>query len=150
MGVGLHSMADGNSTSVFLAWWGAGLSTTLALLKLFELWQTRFRLEVSYNFTGSVEIGNEVLIRNLSAKPVILTHWELFYRSGWFKHKDEPIKAAEHDSGDRQIAPHSTFTLHFSEATYFDWGHGALKNRKIYVRLHLAGRRSQCRLVYPQ
>ncbi len=70
-------MADGNSTSVFLAWWGAGLSTTLALVKLFELWQTRFRLEVSYNFTDSVEIGNEVFIRNLSAKPVILTYWEL-------------------------------------------------------------------------
>lgn len=123
----------------------------LAAVKLYELWRDRFRLEVSYNFTGSPYIGNDVLIRNLSGKPVILTHWELFYRSGhWPKRVNEHIESAEHDDGDTRIDLHATFTLHFSEATYFDWGHKALRGRRIYVRLHLAGRKPQCRLVYPK
>jgi hypothetical protein len=61
-----------------IAWWGAGLSTLLAAVKLFELWRDRFRVDVSYNFTGN-DIGNDIIIRNLSSRPMILAHWDLLY-----------------------------------------------------------------------
>lgn len=144
-------MAAIESGSSLVAWWGAGLSTTLGLIRLYEIWRDRFRLDVSCYFTGDPDIGNKILIRNLTGKPVILTHWELFYRSGhWPRQRDEHIESADPDCDDRRIEPHSTHTLHFTEATYFQWGHNVLAGRKIYIRLHLAGRRSQCRLVYSQ
>ncbi|WP_154662573.1 hypothetical protein [Solimonas flava] len=133
-----------------IAWWGAGLSTLLATVKLYELWRDRFRLDVTYKFTSDVGRGNDVLIRNLSGRPVILEHWELFYREGrWPRHKEEDIAYAEHDSNDKRIDAYNTHTLHFSDENYFSWGHSALNGRRIFIRLHLAGRGAQCRKVYP-
>ena len=53
-----------------LALWGAGLSTALALVKMWELWSSRSRVEVSYAFSGGPD-GNDIIIRNLSDKPMI-------------------------------------------------------------------------------
>lgn len=137
-------------TSTLIAWWGAGLSTLLAIVKLWELWQDRFRLDVDYNFAGDASIGNSILIRNLSSRPLILSYWEVLYCSGrWPRWKFEGIAYADHDAGDQRIEPHSTLDLHFSEDNYFSWGHKALKGRRIYIRLHLAGRKPILKLVYP-
>lgn len=144
-------MAVADSTSTFIAWWGAGLSTLLAIVKFFELWRDRFQVEVSYNFTGSTSIGNEVLIRNLSDRPLILTYWELLYCSDhMLKRKFESFESAEYDAGDSRLNAHSTLTLHFAEANYFAVGTKALNGRRIYIRLHIAGRRPILRLVYAQ
>jgi len=125
-----------------IAWWGAGLSTLLACVKLIEVWRDRFRVEVSYNFTGSESIGNEILIRNLSNRPLILAHWELLYCSGhWPRRRFEPLESADMDSGDRRLEPYATHTLHFSDQNYFPWGYKELNGRRIFVRLHVAGRR---------
>ena len=133
-----------------IALWGAALSTLLALVKLYELWRDRFRLEVGYSFTGSVEIGNTILIRNISSKPLILSCWEVLYGSGfWPRRRFEIIAYPDHDSGDTRIDPHSTLELHFSEQDYFSWGHKALKGRKIFIRLHIAGRKRTLKQVYP-
>lgn len=144
-------MSAAESTTAFIAWWGAGLSTLLAAVKLFELWRDRFRIEVSYNFTGHESIGNEILIRNLSDRSLILTHWELFYCSGrWPRRSFEPLQSAEFDSGDHRLEPHTTHTLRFSEENYFDWGHKVLSGRRIFVRIHVAGRQPILKVVYPQ
>ncbi|MCE1240492.1 MAG: hypothetical protein LWW83_11270 [Azonexaceae bacterium] len=133
-----------------IAWWGAGLSTLLAIVKLWELWRDRFRLEVGYNFAGNAEVGNTILIRNLSGKPIILSFWEVLYVSGyWPRRKFEDIAYPDHDSGDRRIESHSTLELHFAEQDYFSWGHKALKGRKIFIRLHFAGRKPILKKVYP-
>jgi hypothetical protein len=44
-------MSVTDPASTLIAWWGAGLSTLLALVKFYELWRDRSRVEVSYNFT---------------------------------------------------------------------------------------------------
>ena len=62
-----------------IALWGAGLSTTLALIKIWELWSSRRRIEISYGFDGRPDVGNEIIIRNLSDKPMIVTYWELLF-----------------------------------------------------------------------
>jgi hypothetical protein len=133
----------------FVAWLGVGLSTLLALVKLYELWRDRFRVEVTYNFAGDEEVGNVVLIQNLSDKPFILAHWELFYASRCFhRWRMEPIGRCEFDEVGQRIAPFATVKLRFSGADYFSWDANTLRNRKVYVRLHLAGRRSLVRVVY--
>jgi len=139
------------SASTIATWWGAGLSTLLAVVKLFELWRDRFRIDVSGNLTGSETIGNEILIRNLSSRPLIITNWELLYCSGrWPRRRFESFAGAEFDSGDYRLEPHATRTLSFAEANYFAWGHKALNGRRLYISLHIAGRKPILRLVYPQ
>jgi len=132
-----------------IAWWGAGLSTLLALIKLWELWRDRFRLQVGYNFRGNEDLGNEVIIRNLSMRPVVLTYWELLYCSGRLPNRTfETLRDPGADAMDIQIAPHTSYTLTFAEQDHFAWGATALNVRAIYLRLHLAGRRPILRKVY--
>jgi hypothetical protein len=137
------------TASTLIAWWGAVLSTLLALAKLWELWRDRFQVEVSGNFTGNPEIGNEVLVRNLSGRTLILAYWELLYGTGhWPARRFSPLANPDYDEGDRRIEPHSTHTLRFCDDNYFDWGVSALNGRRIFIRLHIAGRRPIVRLVY--
>lgn len=144
-----HDMSAAESPSTLVAWWGAGLSTLLAIVKLFELWRDRFRIDVSHNFTGDEIIGNEILIRNLSSRSLILTHWELLYCSGrWPRRHLESFASAEYDSGDRRLEPHATHTLHFAGENYFSWEHNQLNGRRIFIRIHVAGRRPTLRLIY--
>jgi len=137
------------STPSLIAWWGAGLSTVLAVIKGLEIWRDRFQLEVDHNFISDESMGNTILIRNLSSRPFILTYWELLYCSGrWPRRKFEALSSREHDERDCKIEPHTTHELYFADEHYFDWGYKSLKGRKIYIRLHIAGRKSILRLVY--
>ena len=139
------------SASIVIAWWGAGLSTLLAAIKIWEIWRDRFHVDVSCNLTGSESIGNSVLIRNLSGRAFILSYWELLYCSGhWPNRRFQAFEHPEHDAGDTRIEPYSTCELHFADEHHFDWGHKALKGRQIYIRIHIAGRKPILRLVYPQ
>lgn len=142
-------MAVAETSSSLIAWWGAGLSTLLAVVKLFELWRDRFRVDVSYNFNGDKSIGNEILIRNLSSRPLILVHWELLYCSGrWPRRNLESFGNADFDAGDSTLEPYTTHSIHFSEANYFSWSHKALNGRRIFILLHIAGRNPLLKLVY--
>lgn len=132
----------------YIAWWGAGLSTLLALIKLFELWNGRFRIETGYSFTGHPDIGNDIFIRNLTSNRVILSYWELFYRSHyWPLVKDSQIDSSE-DICEILIEPNSSKTLNFSGANSFSWGHKAMNKRRIYLRLNIAGRRAITKKIY--
>ena len=125
-------VAESNSSSI--AWWGAGLSTLLGVVKLYELWRDRFRVDISCNFTGNESIGNDVLIRNISSHPLILAHWELLYCSGhWPQRSFGPLKSADFDAGDQRLEPYATHTLHFAEQNYFDWGvQGVEREKNLY------------------
>lgn len=129
---------------------GAVLSTILAAVKGWELWRDRFRIEVGGSFTSAPDIGNEVRIRNLSLKPLILVHWEVFYGSGiWPFRKETSICDRDYDASDATIAPASTHTLTFAGESYFSTSHDRLKGRSVYIRLHIAGRGTIRRKLYP-
>lgn len=133
----------------YIAWWGAVLSTLLAVVKLFELWRDRFRIDVGYGFSGDAHQGNDIHIRNLSGNPVILAYWELFYRPHfWPLQKDIYIDSPEACAYDLKIEPHSSKTFNFSDQEHFSWGRESMKGHKIYIRLHFAGRRSFIKKVY--
>ena len=128
--------------SNFIALWGAGLSTLLACVKIWELWSARARVEVSYSFIGIPERGNDIIIRNISDKPFILTYWQLQFfehkRLRWIPYKtEEPCE----DAHDICIQGHSSKTLNFSGQDYFEWGHKALDGKRIYLKLYIAGKR---------
>lgn len=106
-----------------------------------ELWRARVRIEVGYNFTGDENIGNNVIVRNLGGTPLIITYWELIWRQrtlfGW---KQSDTIGPEEDNDDIKVGAHSSIKLPFCEINHFDWDVSALGRRKIFLRLHLAGR----------
>lgn len=133
----------------FLAILGAGLSILLALVKLWELWRDRFRIDIGYNLTSSPDIGNEIHVRNLSGTPIILEYWELFYRPHlWPIRKDAHIISPGPDACDLRIEPHSSKTFNFRGMDHFNSGWKSMKGRRIYIRLHIAGRRPVVKRVY--
>ncbi len=123
-----------------LALWGAVLSTILALVKIWEIWSSRRRIEVSYNFIGLPEEGNDIIIRNISDKPFIITYWELLFCERkyfrWVPYRTEEPGEFAHDVS---VQGHSTHILNFSGADYFDWGYKAMAGKRIYLKLHIAG-----------
>lgn len=136
--------------SSIIALWGAGLSTALALIKVWEVWSDRFQIDISYDFHANEEVGNKILIRNLTARPLILTYWEVLYRSARGPFRKYEFLALPHlGAMDIRLEHHSTHSLDFSGEHYFDWGASSLKGRTIFVRLHIAGRRAILRRVYP-
>jgi hypothetical protein len=134
----------------YLAMWGAALSTLLALVKFWELWTNRSRIDISYNFTGSEDIGNEVIIRNLGGTPLLITYWELLWRHRrWFRWKQSRELSPDECFEDLNLGGHTSITLSFRDHNYFDWGATALGNDRIYLRLHIAGKRKPLlRLLY--
>lgn len=129
---------------------GALLTATLGIvgwpvrrgLKKIGQWRKRFRIEIAWFFTTCSERGNEIIIRNLGDRPVILIYWELLWVSGWRTlWKKTPFRLPEEEIADVRIDAQSSYKLLFAEADHFAWGPTDLRGRKIYIRLWFAGRR---------
>ncbi|RUL74079.1 hypothetical protein [Dyella choica] len=131
------------------AWWGALLSTVLALVKGWELWRDRFRIEIDSVFTGAINIGNKIRIRNLSPNPIMISYWEVFYRAGiWPFLKKTFICDMNFDNDGTTIPSHSVYTLTFADEDYFSTSFDNQEGRKIFIRLHIAGGKTVCRKIY--
>jgi len=129
--------------------WGAVLATVLAVVKLLEVWRSRARVEVSHNFTSSPDIGNEVIIRDLAATPLLITHRELIWRHRrWFRWKQSRQMTPDNFFQDLKLDGHTSTQLTFRVEEHFDWGVDAMGRDHIYLRLHLAGRKAVVRKVF--
>jgi hypothetical protein len=136
--------------ALIVAAWGAILSTLLAGIKVWGVWRDRHRIDVAYSFATDENVGNTISIRNLAGRPLILSYWELLYGTGTWPLKNfEAMQWPDHDHGDQKMETYSVYPLTFSGGNHFDWSSKALKGRKIYIRLHFAGRKPIVRLVYP-
>jgi hypothetical protein len=125
----------------FIAIWAATISTILAVVKLWEIFCQRFRMDVGSSLTSSSEIGNEIHLRNLAARPMILTHWELERADGtWPFRRYSAFCSPEGFSHDIRIEPDSSKTLSFTGIDHFDWGVNA---KPTFIKLHFSGRRPQ-------
>ena len=137
-----------NISNEIIALWGAGLSTLLAVVKLWELWVARRRVEISYNFRSLPEIGNDIIIRNLSSTPIVITYWELlFCERKAFRWKAFRSEDPEEDVSDLCIAGHSSIKINFSGQYFFEWGHNVLGGKRLYFRFHIAGKRKPKKLL---
>ena len=152
LGTGVGGLNPMQSLGIkdLVAIWGAVLSTLLACVKLWELWRSRSRIEVSYNFTGSEDVGNEIILRNLSATPLLITWWELLWqRRRWLRWKQSREVSPNEFFNDLVINGHSSARLAFQGSSYFAWSYESLERDAIYIRLHIAGKsRPILRKVY--
>jgi hypothetical protein len=124
-----------------IAWWGAILSTLLALIKFTEFWRSRFRIDIGFLFNGLPELGNDIYVRNLTPYPVILGHWEVLRGSGiWPFRKFRTLVDPAEYAYDIRIDGYSSKKFSFREGDHFSWGEKALGKDKIYIRLYFAGR----------
>ncbi|MFN4169067.1 MAG: hypothetical protein ACK4HD_12225 [Pannonibacter phragmitetus] len=132
------------------AWLGFVISVILAVIKGWELWQGRFKIEVSGSFTSAPEIGNTIYIRNLSPFPVILTHWQVYLARRFRLFSKKAVVAnREFDAGDCTIEKFSSHAMQFADEDYFSTAHKRLSGRSVYIELHFAGPRSVRRRIYP-
>lgn len=132
-----------------MAVWGGLLSTCLAGIKVFEWWRDRDRLDISFGSSTSVEHGNQIQIRNLSNRPIIIKHWELFFAFDPKGKKGfEIVESADYDDGDLTIAAHTSKQWNFCEERYFSTSDKHLRGRSIYLRLCIAGRKDLTTKLY--
>jgi hypothetical protein len=130
------------------AWGGLLISFCLAVIKILELRRDRVRVNVGGDFAGLESVGNQIHIRNLSQRPIILVHWEVFYGSWrWIRREEDHIQSAE-DSKGATIAATSTYSLSFTNQCYFSTSVAALRGRAVFIRLYFAGRRPIVRKLY--
>jgi hypothetical protein len=133
----------------YIAWWGAALSTLLAIIKVWEVWRDRFRINIGHNFTSDPYEGNEIFVRNLAGHPIIISYWELLHGTGiWPFRKLSSFESPGPDATDIKIEAHSSKSFVFSEGEHFGWSKKYLNGRKIYIRLYIAGRSPLLKKVY--
>jgi hypothetical protein len=64
-----------------VSYWGAGLSTILAGIKVWEtIWRDRLKLATSYSWTGELGTDDTITIVNLSSTPVHVAYWTLAWK----------------------------------------------------------------------
>ena len=124
-----------------IALWGAILSTILAVLKIYEVWDTRTKIEVSYSICLDSAIGNEIIIRNLSDKPIIITYWELLWQHReWGRIVTESGIFADNVIVDKRLEGHTSMTISLAGDRHFSaTSRNSLDKNKIYLYLYLAG-----------
>lgn len=121
----------------FVSWWGAGLATVLASIKIYETYRDSKPLEISYSFDSRPDVGNKIFLINPSKNPIIIAFYELL----WGNSK----KSAIGDLSPEEIEPYSitipAFAKHelvFRDMEHFSWGKDC---ENLYIKLVIAGRR---------
>lgn len=131
------------------AWLAFVMSATLTAIKIWELVRDRIRIQVDGAFSSHADAGNEIHIRNIATRPLILVFWEVFYRTKpLLFRKEEQIESDVSFEG-ITIPPATTHSLEFKDISWFSTAHSVLDGRAVYIRLHFAGRRPLVRRLYP-
>ena len=129
----------------------ASIVSSLELIdKVREL--IRPKIVVGRSLTGSEDIGNTISIANISATPLLIDYWQLIWIKRvkvFFKKELEICSPEGPDIIDITIQPHTKYLLTFNGMDHFDWGYQTIPNGKLYIRLHICGKRkSVTKLVY--
>lgn len=132
--------------------WGAGLSTILAALAIWDRYKSRSRISVGAGFGHPDYGGNEIHVQNISQAPLMLEYWELELRrkklSGY-----EVMGGRYPDGGYAHvtIAPYGRHTLVFEEEEWFEWGAQHPERCRWILKLHIVGRRKPMEFkIYPR
>lgn len=118
------------------------LSTFLALVKLWEMWRARRRIEIGCIFGRNAEIGNTIRIRNLSGTPFTITYWVLEFRKPhWFWWKTYRVEELLDDASDIFVDSYKNEELRFSGGSWFSCGK-YLNGKRLRMKLYIAGTNS--------
>lgn len=118
-----------------VALYAAGLSTVLLFIKIYEMWTARFRLDTYLAVDGPDE-DKKVVLTNLSAKAVHITHFEMYWAADRWSKKNYIYK--EYDLYENvQIGAYCVKTLLFREQDYFKLE----RDKKLFIKLYIAGKK---------
>jgi hypothetical protein len=121
-----------------IAIYAATLSTILLIIKIYEMWKDRFRLEAWLTIDGP-DHDKEIKIVNLSKTPIYIKRIELFWsRSGKEGKKSVSVNLGYDVAVDIQVGPYLTKGVHFTEADNFPIKRGC---GNLYARFIVAGRK---------
>jgi hypothetical protein len=134
---------------VYIAFWGAVISTILAIVKGWEFYRDRPQLHTGYSFTSRPDIGNKIIIWNTSKVPVIIDYWELQWNhreTNKIAIENEICSVDDEGFSDLIIAPYSRSTLTFENDRFFT---STKPDLDLYINLHIVGKRKNIKkLVY--
>jgi hypothetical protein len=124
--------------------WGAGVSTLLGLVKIWEtFWKDRLRLEATHSFIDPCEKADEITVVNLSGLPVQVSHWTLAWKPNPFRWRTSEIDVTPEPEcvGRFTIPSKGNYTLYFEEDAKFDSSYRTARHRNLYLTLNIFGRR---------
>lgn len=131
--------------------WGAGVSTALAGIKIWEtFWKDRLKLESTFSLTTHVGEAHKITVANLSSLPVQISFVELYWVPNFFPLKRRETDLAtptEYYTSIRKIDGHSHLTFEYSGDDRFDWSYETVQGRRLYMYLHIFGRDRPRRLL---
>ena len=118
--------------TLVLAFWGAALSTVLGLIQLGD---RRVKVDLGWDFRPAGLGGKTIEINNLSNRPVLIQHWELFTLTGFLRRNGRQIESSFDTTGSLRIEAYDRHVLTFDEGEYF-----MVKDReRLYLRIRVAG-----------
>lgn len=138
---------------IIIAVWGAVLSTVLGSIKIWEVYQSRPQVSVSYLVTSDPEHENEIFVENTSATPLMITYWELELRERKFLLWNSVVNGRYPDGGyyHTTVEAFGRHTLRFGDDEWFSTSGLKKKKQAWHLKLHIAGRhKSVDLLVYPK
>ena len=140
----------GWSASVWVAVYGAGLSTLLGVVKGFELWRDRFKIEIESSFAFNAAQGHRVIIQNVSKRDVIISNYFLYVGKKRQKifdiHEHSVSIGITYDDFKPVVVKSDGFViLNFRNSRHFPFTHEKGNGHALHIRLEIAGRRSVTR-----
>lgn len=124
-----------------VAWWGAGLSSVLGAISIFDRYFKKPIPVTSYMFSTSHEHGNQISLINGTSVPVMVQHWEIFWGRPDGIHLLRGEAVVERDYDDLAVLvlqPYSSSDWSFTDQHHFGWKmDGKLQ---LYVELQVVGR----------
>lgn len=140
--------------TLWVAMWGAGLSTLIGAVQLYDRFIRRPVPHISYCFRTLAEEGNEIILANGSDRPLMVDHWTLFWAvpKGIFGLNPTSVVVSYPDDdglgGQMILAPHTFKNLSFVDEHHFGWQRINYRER-LYLRLNIVGRKADVEfLVY--
>jgi len=122
--------------------WGAGISTLLGGVKLWEtFWKDRLKLATTYSFSDQSDAAHEITVVNLSGVPVQICRWSLAWMPNSFRWFTSTIDVTPQEgAGIFTIPPKDSYALYFKEDSKFDWSYRTTRHRHLDLTLHIFGR----------
>lgn len=129
--------------TVVCAVWGAGISTLLGSVKLWEtFWKDRVRLASNYSFSDAEGSTDKITAVNLSSVPIQVSHWVLAWKPKPFRWCTSTIGVTPYEGTSMfKIEPRDSYTIRFEEEAKFDWSYRSASHRALFLTVHIFGRR---------
>ena len=133
--------------TLYLALWGAALSSILGFIRIWEYAsKKRVVIDTTYLFRGLYDLADEIVIANLSDRPLLILYWNLSWERKWRWSKKESIEIVEWEDevSALVIAGTAIETLEFHREQKIPFG-SRVKGMKLVLRMRVAGKRREVR-----